>query len=212
MRQTAADADFDWVADVTLGPRRARRVTLADGREVTVRAVRESDAGEIVQAFERLSPASRLSRFLHHKKTLSAEMVESGVRPRPGYSFVLVATVPADDGFDIVGAAQYQPLAGEGEQGRPEDATSDAAARDACPRSCEFAITVAEEWRGNGLARRLLASLVDRARRDGYTTIEGLVSAENAPMLTLARRLKFTPRYPPEGGGAVVVERRLVRD
>ncbi|MCL4744024.1 MAG: GNAT family N-acetyltransferase [Burkholderiaceae bacterium] len=188
---------------------------LADGRELTLRAVRVSDASEIHQAFERLSPASRLTRFLHHKKSLSAEMVERGVRPRPGYSFVLVATVPADDGIDIVGAAQYQPLGVAGEQDRPpgEDARGEeGVANDARPASCEFAITVAEDWRGSGLARRLLASLVDRARRDGYTTIEGLVSAENVAMLALARRLKFTPHYSPEGGNAVVVRRRLVRD
>ena len=58
----------------------------------------------------------------------------------------------------------------------------------------------------------MLASLVDRARRDGYATIEGLVSAQNVRMLALARGLKFTPRYSPEGGGVVVVQRRLVRD
>ena len=196
------------------GLRRARRVTLADGREVTIRAVRESDAGEILQAFERLSPASRLSRFLHHKKTLRAETVERGVRPRPGYAFVLVATIPADDGFDIVGAAQYLPLGKDGEQDRavPDGATREAVASEALHRACEFAITVAEDWRGSGLARRLLASLVDRARRDGYATIEGLVSAENVRMLALARRLKFAPHYSSEGGGVVVVRRRLARD
>ena len=45
--------------------------------------------------------------------------------------------------------------------------------------------------RGIDLATRLLTSLVRRARRDGYETMEGLVIAQNTPMLALARRLKF---------------------
>jgi L-amino acid N-acyltransferase YncA len=50
---------------------------------------------------------------------------------------------------------------------------------------------VAEPWRGIGLASTLLASLVRRARRDGYETMEGWVIAENTAMLALARKLDF---------------------
>jgi hypothetical protein len=41
---------------ITLSP---RRVSLRDGREVTLRAIAETDATKIVQAFERLSAESR---------------------------------------------------------------------------------------------------------------------------------------------------------
>jgi RimJ/RimL family protein N-acetyltransferase len=153
--------------------RRPRRVTLRDGREVTVRAVVETDAESIVRAFERLSDESRYSRFMMHKKRLSDAAVQRGVHPRPGRDFVLVATTAAADGVDIVGAAQYVQA----------DESGDGA--------CEFAITVAEDWRGSGLATRLLAGLVRRARRDGYETMEGWVIAENTAMLALARRLGF---------------------
>ena len=50
---------------------------------------------------------------------------------------------------------------------------------------------MAEDWRGSGLAVRLMASLMRRARRDGYETMEGWVIAENTAMLTLARKLGF---------------------
>jgi acetyltransferase len=152
---------------------RPRQVTLHDGREVTMRAVVESDAPEIVQAFDRLSADSRYYRFAHHKKHLSEAALERGVHPRPGRDFVFVATVAAADGIDIVGAAQYVRA----------DEHSD--------ETCEFAITVAEAWRGCGLASVLLASLVRRARRDGYRAMEGWVLADNAPMLALARKLHF---------------------
>ena len=49
---------------------RPRRITLRDGREVTLRAIVEGDATKIVQAFERLSAQSRYYRFLSHKKQI----------------------------------------------------------------------------------------------------------------------------------------------
>ena len=58
-------------------------------------------------------------------------------------------------------------------------------------RTCEFAITVAEDWRGIELAAKLLGSLVRRSRRDGYETMEGSVIAEKTAMLALARWLHF---------------------
>jgi GNAT superfamily N-acetyltransferase len=150
-----------------------RRITLRDGREVTIRAVVEADAAEIVQAFERLSASSRYNRFMMHKKRLDDAAVQRGVHPRPGRDFVFVATIPAPDGIDIVGAAQYVPAGESGD------------------KVCEFAITVAEDWRRSGLAARLLASLVRRARRDRYEVMEGWVVAENTSTLALARKLKF---------------------
>lgn len=170
---------------------RPRRLALRDGREVTVRAVVESDAPEIVQAFERLSADSRYYRFAHHKKHLSEAALERGVHPRPGRDFVFVATVAANDGIDIVGAAQYVRA----------DEHSD--------ETCEFAVTVAEAWRGCGLAGELLASLLRRARRDGYRVMEGWVIADNAPMLALARKLHFTIERVPDDTTVLRVQRAL---
>jgi len=82
-------------------------------------------------------------------------------------------------------------------------------ADDGSTKTCEFAITVAEDWRGSGLATSLLASLVRRARRDGYRTMEGSVIAENAPMLALARKLGFTVHPVPEDATVVRVQRTL---
>jgi len=170
---------------------RPRRIVLRDGREVTLRAIAESDAAEIVQAFDRLSVESRYSRFMHHKKRINDAALHRGVHPQPGREFVFVVTVPAADGIDIVAAAQYVAAA-------PDDA-----------ETCEFAITVAEDWRGSGIAPRLLASLVRRARRDGYKTMEGWVVAGNTAMLKLARRLHFKAEPIPGDGNVLRVLRAL---
>jgi len=174
-----------------IGRYRPRRLRLRDGREVTMRAIRPGDAPEIAQAFERLSAESRYSRFMQHKRQLDPAALDRGVHPRPGRDFAFVATVPADDGINIVGAAQYVRL-------REDD-----------PSTCEFAITVAEDWRGSGLARQLLASLVRRARRDGYTRMEGAVVVDNLKMLALARRLGFKAHAEADDAGVVQVERAL---
>jgi L-amino acid N-acyltransferase YncA len=165
---------------------RPRRIRLRDGREVMLRTIKEADAAKIIQAFERLSERSRYYRFMQHKPQLDPAALDRGVHPRSGRDFVFVATAPAADGIDIVGAAQY------------------VAEGDCDTKTCEFAITVAEDWRGCALATNLLASLVRRARRDGYETMEGLVIAENAPMLALARRLRFSVK-------AVLEDRTMVR-
>lgn len=173
------------------GNYRPRRIALRDGREVTLRAIVEADATEIVQAFERLSDRSRYYRFMAQARQLDDAALQRGVHPRPGRDFVFVATIPAADGIDIVGAAQYVQ-AGEHDG-----------------KTCEFAITVAEDWRSSNLATELLASLVRRARRDGYETMEGLVIAENTAMLGLARKLKFKAEPVPGDATVLRVQRAL---
>jgi RimJ/RimL family protein N-acetyltransferase len=172
-------------------PYRPRRLHLRDGRDVTLRPIVATDAPEIIQAFDRLSSESRYNRFMQHKKQIDGAALERGVHPRPGIDFVFVATIPAADGMDIVGAAQYVP-AGEGDQ-----------------KTCEFAVTVAEDWRGTGLAAKLLASLLRRAQRDGYATMEGWVLAENTAMLALARKLRFKTEPVPGGASLLRVHRAL---
>ena len=182
---------------------RSRRIRLRDGREVTLRPIVADDKARIVAAFERLSADSRYRRFMSHKKKLDEAALERGVHPRPGQDCAIVATVPAPahgsdasdaldaSGVDIVGAAQYV---------RVDDGDA---------HTCEFAITVAEGWRGSGLANRLMARLVRRARRDGYTTMEGWVLADNAPMLALARRFRFLIEPAPGAPGVMRVRRAL---
>ena len=149
---------------------------------------------------------------MQHKKQLNPEALERGVRRRPGEDFAFVAAVPRAEGAtgaeaveraegaeeatrqggeEIVGAAQYVP-SGDGD-----------------PRVCEFAITLAEGWRGCGLATQLMRSLLRRARYDGYALMEGLVLAANEPMLVLARRLGFSVEAVPPDGTVLRVLRRL---
>ena len=146
-------------------------ITLRDGRSVHVRALRSADEAEILQAFERLSDAARYMRFMRVVREPDPERLRAVLASFPEAGIGIVATVPAADGIDIVGSAIAV-------------FTADRA-------SCEFAITVASEFGGAGLATRLMTTLIDEARRRGLKKMEGFVLTQNQSMLRLARRLGF---------------------
>ena len=128
---------------------------------------------------------------MYHKKHLDPAALARGVHPRPGQDSALVATVPRPEGVDIVGAAQYV-------RASPTD-----------DLTCEFAITVAEDWRGCGLAQEPLACLLIRERFDHYEAMVGLVLAVNVPMLALAHKLGFSVESSSEGETVVKMLRQL---
>ena len=166
-------------------------VTLRDGREVTVRAVRPDDAEEIRRAFERLSDDSRFYRFMRPKHSLDPDALQRGLHPRAGREHAIVATPRTGRTGDIVGGAQY------------------VASSDASSEHCEFAVTVDEDWRRCGLAHALLQLLLRHARRDGYRSIEGWAIAANAPMLAVARALGFSIEPVPGDAGVLHLRKPL---
>ena len=110
-------------------------------------------------------------------KDLSARMLDDAVRLRTERDLGLVAEIDAPDGIDIVGGARYyaQP---DGE-------------------SCEFAVTIVDDWRGWGLASRLMRELIQAERARGLQRMEGFVLAGDRAMLGLARRLGLTVKSDP---------------
>ena len=152
-------------------PMTALDITLRDGRSVHLRALSSDHEAEILQTFERLSDAARYMRFMRVVRTPDRDRLHAVLESFPEAGIGIVATVPAADGIDIVGSA--------------------IAVFTADRTSCEFAITVAAEFGGAGLATRLMTTLIDEAKRRALKQMEGLVLSQNQPMLRLARRLGF---------------------
>jgi RimJ/RimL family protein N-acetyltransferase len=152
--------------------------SLRDGRTVHVRAVRPSDEAEFVQAFERLSADARYMRFMHAVREVDRERLRRVLASFPENGIGIVASVPAADGYDIVGSA-IAVIIGDGTR-------------------CEFAITVAASFGGSGLGTALMNTLIDAARRRGLVEMEGFVLTVNQPMLRLARRLGFDIQADPD--------------
>jgi RimJ/RimL family protein N-acetyltransferase len=164
-------------------------VTLRDGRAVHVRAVGAADEEEIVQAYGRLSAETRYLRFMNSASKPDIGRFRKALTSFPDHGLGIVATVPADDGVDIVGSALY----------------FDAGDR----KTCEFAITVAAGFGGAGLATVLMRSLIDSAKRRGIGEMDGFVLSDNGPMLRLARRLGFTIAPDPDDRTVRICRLRL---
>ena len=152
--------------------------TLRDGRTVHIRAMRPSDETEILQAFDRLSADARYMRFMRAVREPNLERVRKTLASFPARGLGIVATVPADDGIDIVGSAIF--VIG-----------SD-------PSTCEFAITIAAGYGGAGLGRTILTALIAAAKRRGLKEMEGFVLAANKSMLGLAARVGFSISVDPD--------------
>jgi acetyltransferase len=67
--------------------------------------------------------------------------------------------------------------------------------------SCEFAIVVADDWAGKGLARRLMGVIIDTARSRGLRYMHGDFLSENSRMLAFVASLGFVLSAHPEDHG-----------
>jgi acetyltransferase len=157
-------------------------VSLRDGRMVQLRPTRPSDEAELLQLFHRMSDHARYMRAMHVVREPNLERVRGVLASFPQRGIGLVATVPAQDGIDIVASA--------------------IAVFSADGTGCEFATTVDARYGGAGLGTIVMTALIEEARRRGLKEMEGYVLTENQPMLRLARRLGFSVR--PEPGDASV--------
>lgn len=153
-------------------------VTLRDGRVVHLRAILPTDEKEFLQAFGRMSEETRYMRFMRTVREVNVQRLREVLESFPAGGSGIVATVPAEDGADIVASAVF--FVG------------------ADPTTCEFAITVQSDFGGAGLATTLLTALIDAARKRGLITMEGFVLAANEPMLSLAKRVGFSVAAHPD--------------
>lgn len=69
----------------------------------------------------------------------------------------------------------------------------------------EFAVMVRSDLKGQGLGRRLLQLVIDRAQEVGVSRVVGLVLPENVGMLALAEELGFDVRPDSEEAGVLRV-------
>ena len=159
-------------------PMTALDINLRDGRSVHLRPLSVPDEAELLQAFERLSDAARYMRFMRVVQQPDAQRLRAALASFPEAGIGIVATAPAGDGIDVVASC--------------------IAVFAADRLDCEFAITVASEYGGAGLATRLMSQLIDEARRRGMREMEGFVLKQNQPMLRLATRLGFGIERDPE--------------
>jgi hypothetical protein len=141
-------------------------VVLRDGRAVHLRAMHCSDEGELLQFFERLDPETRYMRFMHVVRKPDVKRLRRVLAFIPERGTGIVATIPADDGIDIVGGSSL--MIGQGS------------------RELRIRGHRHRRIRSNRPWGTLMSALIAAAKARGLVEMEGFVLRANTAMLRLA--------------------------
>ncbi|MEJ2088043.1 MAG: bifunctional acetate--CoA ligase family protein/GNAT family N-acetyltransferase, partial [Gammaproteobacteria bacterium] len=148
-----------------------KTLVLAEGTRVEIRPIRPEDAVIERSFVNGLSDRSRYLRFMHGVRELPPEMLSRFTQIDYDREMALIAVIEQDGMERQIGVARYASL--------PE------------PGVCEFAIVVADDWQGRGLARELLLALIEIARERRFETMRGDVLRQNTRMREFVRSLGF---------------------
>jgi acetyltransferase len=162
-------------------------VPLAGGRRVVVRPVLPQDEDLTSQFFGDLPARARYDRFMSPMRNLPPELVKRFTNIDYCNHLALVAEVFVEAREIVVAEARY--------------------ARGKDRSVAEFAVSVADEWQGQGLASLLLAKLLSHAAGNGVRRMTGETLASNARMLHLARKAGFSVRRSPDVHGVMLLEK-----
>jgi RimJ/RimL family protein N-acetyltransferase len=166
---------------VTTARSYTRLLELKDGSRVDVRPIRADDEPLLHEAFSRMSERSVYLRFFTPLKRLPDSLAHTLARVDYDQRFALVATTHKPDGKEhILGIARYARL--------PETSTA------------EVAVTVVDDFQGQGIGSGLLHLLADVGREHGIEEFTMIVLAENQRMLGLLRRMGWIHKADLQGG------------
>ncbi|WP_019603286.1 bifunctional acetate--CoA ligase family protein/GNAT family N-acetyltransferase [Teredinibacter turnerae] len=166
-----------------------QKVTVAGCVPCTIRPVRPEDA-ELERAFiEGLSENSKHFRFMNTFRKLPPEMLAKMTQIDYDREMAFVAVINNNEEEEEIGSARY--------------------AINIDGQSCEFAVSVADNWQGKGIATKLMQALIDYAGHRGLTRMQGEILADNVPMQELAKKLGFSLQLSREDKTIVIGNRPL---
>jgi RimJ/RimL family protein N-acetyltransferase len=163
-----------------------RQVRLRDGRSVTVRPSRTSDATLLRRLFHRLPPEDVYTRFFQQLKSLSTPMAEHLASSSYDSEMSFVAVVGDAENERVIATSQYFLI--------PETGLAD------------VAYMVDPEYGGCGLGTQLQELTVDYAKRQGIRGFHADVLTRNLAMLAVLKRADATVSVGPPDSGSVEVE------
>jgi len=160
-----------------------REIQLRDGTPALIRPMRPDDRGRIVAAFKALEPSSIYTRYFTHVKELPEKTLNRLKDIDFEHLAGLAVTIGTGDDETVIGSSTYVVFD-----------TPDGA------RAAEVAFTIEEDYHRNGLASRLLETMVEIARRHRIVRFEADVLADNAGMLAVFNRCGLPLRKRRDGG------------
>jgi len=159
---------------------------LPDGTVIRIAPLRRGDRDAVTGLFARLSPDSRLRRFLSPKPALSdretALLADVGSAERAA-----MMAVDLRDG-SVLGIARYAEHAGR-------------------PGVADTAVAVADEMQRRGIGTALMRRLVACARSNGLQLLTATTLWENRPARALLRNTGFQARS--SSGSEIELELQL---
>lgn len=172
--QQTSDVLLEAAPATVVGPcSKGATEALPDGTLIRIEPLRRGDRSAVTGLFARLSPESRLRRFLSPKPSLSdrelAFLADVGRAERSA-----VAAVDPRDG-SVIGIARYVE-----HHGRPGVA--------------DTAIAVVDEMQRRGIGTALMHRLVACARANGMELLTATTLWENRPARALMRTTGFQAR------------------
>lgn len=142
------------------------------GESVCLRPIRPEDA-EIEQAFVRgLTPEARHFRFFDTIKELSPTDLRRLISIDYDRCMAIIAVIGTGEDETEIGVARY-------------------AADTESEHVCEFAIVIADDWEGSGLAAALMEQLITAARARSFVLMYGDILHYNMRMLRFVDKLGF---------------------
>lgn len=155
------DNDFD---------ERVIQTRLEDGRAICIRAVRPDDEERLREGMAQLSDRSRYLRFFTPAPTMPDHVIEKLVDVDGHCHLAWGAILSDDPAHQAIGVVHAV---------RSEENS----------RRAEFAITVLDDFQGQGLARMLSAVLLIHCKLESIATLDAQVLLENQPAIRLLRSL-----------------------
>jgi acetyltransferase len=148
-----------------------KSLTLTDGTEVLIRAIRPEDEPLIVELHDSLSDETIRLRFHSMVRHLSHDSLIRLCHLDYDREMALVAVHRQDGRPHFAGVSRYYL--------DPETGIA------------EYAIVVSDAWQGRGLGWHLLKKLIDVARERGVRRLVGSVLRDNRMMLQMAEEMGF---------------------
>ena len=164
-------------------------IRLTYNERVVVRPVLPQDLELMVAFFHDLSADARCNRFMHPVSEPSSELLRQFTQVDYANRVALVAEVFADGRETVIGEARYV---------RAADASS-----------AEVSLSVAELWRGKGLATLMLTKLERHAMVAGVRRLFSETLATNEKVLSLALKTGFVIAETADADGVMRLEKTL---
>lgn len=159
-----------------------------DGETYLVRPIRRSDAPSLMRGYDAMSDEAKWFRMLHTVPHLSEEMALQFCSPDPNRDLCAVIEGHGRLTGEILGGAR---IACDG------------------AGAAEFSVSLRPEAQGLGLAHHALDAILQGAAEMGCKVAWGVISAQNTPMLALARRMGFRLTSDPADPSLVIAEIEL---